>query len=119
MIPTLAFLAVVSMGITAHALSFDAARWQAASGLHQRGTPATDINAGLEWVGYHATGAGCTRSDPTRGQLVHADVSEILGCFLVSASPLRGLRLVDTYEYRNYSFLGPSQLRVYQRLKCL
>jgi hypothetical protein len=118
-IPTLAFLAAVSMGITAHALSFDAARWQAASRLHERGTPATDINAGLEWVGYHAP-EPAVRGPTRRGTSWYMRMfPRSRDCYLVSASPLQGVRLIETDEYRSYSPLGASRLWVYQRQKCL
>lgn len=112
-------LAATSTAITANALSFDAARWQAASSLVARGIPATDIDAGLEWVGYHA-------SEHASRSSAHADALGLhmrmfqhsRECYVVSASPLDGLLLDSTAPYRTYALGGSSKLWVYQISPC-
>jgi hypothetical protein len=112
-------LAATSTAITANALAFDAARWQAASSLVARGVAATDIDAGLEWVGYHA-------SEPASWSSVHADAlayymrmfEHSRECYIVSASPLHSLRLDSTAQYRTYALAGSSKLWVYRVSPC-
>lgn len=115
----LAGLAATSTAITANALAFDAARWRAASSLVARGAAATDIDAGFEWVGYHA-------SEPAARSSAHADALSFYmrmfeysrECYVVSASPLNGLRLDSTEQYRTYALVGSSKLWVYQVSPC-
>jgi len=117
----LAGLAATSTAITANALAFDAARWQAASSLVARGVAATDIDAGIEWVGYHA-------SEPASWSSAHTDALSGSGymrmfehsreCYVISASPLHGLSLVATAQYRTYALAGSSKLWVYRVTPC-
>jgi hypothetical protein len=115
----IALLAATATGITGNALAWDAARWQAASALVARGVPATDIDAGLEWVGYHA-------SEPASWSSAHAGAlafympafAHSRECYVVSASPLEGLRLDSTEHYRTYGLAGSSTFWVYQLSPC-
>jgi hypothetical protein len=124
-------LAATSTAITANALAFDAARWQAASSLVARGVPPTDIDAGFEWVGYHASGPAAWSSAPENAQntsrsSAHPDALSFYmalfehsrECYVVSASPLDGLRLDSTARYRTYALAGSSKLWVYQLSPC-
>ena len=112
-------LVATSTAITVNALAFDAARWQAASSLVARGVAATDIDAGIEWVGYHA-------SEPASWSSAHADAlrwymrmfEHSRESYVVSASPLDGLLLVSTAQYRTYALAGSSKLWVYQVSPC-
>jgi hypothetical protein len=118
-IPTLALLAAVSLGITANALAFDAARWQAAARMQQQGISATDINAGLEWVGYHATEPAERR--PVRPGTISRYMRMFQNsreCYVVSASQLPNLNLLSTFEYRTYGLFGRSELWIYQPARC-
>ena len=119
MIPALTCLAVVWLGITANALSFDAARWQAASTLQQRGIAATDINAGLEWVGYHAA-EPAEQGRARRGVMTWymSMFQKSRECYVISASQLGGRSPIDIYEYRTYGLSGVSQLWIYQGTGC-
>ena len=84
-----------------------------------RGVAATDIDAGFEWVGYHA-------SEPASWSSVHADAlpcymrmfEHSRECYVVSASPLDGLVLDSTTQYRTYALVGSSKLFVYQVSPC-
>jgi hypothetical protein len=124
-------LAATSTAITANALAFDAARWQAASSLVARGVPPTDIDAGFEWVGYHASGPAAWSSAPENAQntsrsSAHPDALSFYmalfehsrECYVVSASPLDGLRLDSTARYRTYALAGSSKLWIYQLSPC-
>ena len=119
-ISTLAVLAFASICTTADALSFDAARWQAASMLERQGVPATDIDAGLEWVGYHAT-QPADQHGPARPE-AFGSYMRMFGasreCSLVSASELSGPRLTGTYGYSTYGVVGTSQLWIYRTSDC-
>ena len=53
MVPLLG-LGIVSLLLCANALARDAAVWDEANNLVAQGVPATSIDAGLDWVGYHA-----------------------------------------------------------------
>lgn len=115
----LAVLAATSTAITANALAYDAARWQVASSLVARGVAATDIDAGFEWVGYHAR-------EPASWSSAHAGAMGFYmpmfehsrECYVVSASPLHDLPLVATAQYRTYALAGSSKLWVYQVSPC-
>ena len=112
-------LAATSTALTANALAFDAARWQAASSLVARGVAATDIDAGMEWVGYHASGPaswGSAHADRLGWYMRYFEHSR--ECYVVSGSPLPGLLLVSTAQYRAYALVGSSKLWVYQVSPC-
>ena len=57
-----AVLAIISLVFMLNSNAFDAARWRAGEQLVGLGIPADTIDAGYEWMGYHATSPG----DPTR-----------------------------------------------------
>ncbi len=50
-------LAILALLITANAFSFDAARWKFAESWVRKGWSPKDINAGMEWNGWHADGS--------------------------------------------------------------
>jgi hypothetical protein len=116
---TLATLALTSLAVTANALAFDAARWHAAQGVQASGTPATHIDPGLEWVGYHAAGParpGNPRSDA--GSWYFDLFPDSRQCVSISASPLIGQHPTATYPYRRYAVLGHARLWIYSRVPC-
>ena len=106
--------------ITGNALSFDAARWQAASDLVAQGASPTDIDAGLEWVGYHSTTAADVPAawrpgaSPWTTKMFHSSRS----CFLVSASDVPGTEVLRTLEYRKYGLFGSASVIVSQTASC-
>lgn len=111
--------AATSTAITANALAFDAARWRAASSLVAQGIPPNNIDAGFEWVGYHA-------SQPASWSSSHADglgfymrmFEHSRECYVVSASPLDGLLPDSSSQYRTYALVGSSKLWVYRVSPC-
>jgi hypothetical protein len=112
-------LAATSTAITANALAFDAAKWHEASSLLARGVPASDIDGGLEWVGYHAKEPASLTSTHTNAPSWYMGMFESAReCYVVSGSPLKGLRLDSTAEYRTYALVGSSTIWVYQVSPC-
>lgn len=107
--------------LASDALSRDAAHWHAAEQLVAGGAEASDINAGLEWVGTHA-------ELPARPDLPARDGSvtpRIMGmfpgsreCLVVSANPDLGLPMADQFEYRRWAVAGDGVLYVYQQNPC-
>lgn len=61
-----AALCLLGWGMTATATAYDAARWRLADRVVAGGIAPTDIDAGLEWVGWHAT-APATPDHPSPG----------------------------------------------------
>jgi hypothetical protein len=109
-------LAMVSLLLCANALARDAAVWGAANQLVSQGVPATRIDAGLDWVGYHAT-------TPGRGETEGRDFWEWMFprshlCYVVTLDPMRHRTPIARASYRTYAVLGSSQLDVYQVGSC-
>ncbi len=116
---TVAAVGAVSLALTSNGLAFDAARWRAAQDLQQAGVAAQDIDAGLEWVGYHANG-------PAHSGVPHP---EAIGwymnmfpasreCYLVSASPVSDQRPIAVYGFKTYALFGHSHLWIYKESPC-
>lgn len=114
----LAAVTVVSGALLTNALSFDAARWQAAEQLQAQGVPADRIDAGLEWVGYHARGVahqGAVEANESRYSAMFGSHT----CATVAASPLANRAdPVATYPYRTFAVFGHSDLHVYRVGTC-
>ena len=115
----LVLMAGVTLTLTSNALAFDAARWSTAEHLVAAGVPASDINAGLEWVGYHAS----TPATPTRRSVRPRGWWMSLfpasrECWLVAASPLPGLEPTSIVDYPSYVVAGTSSLYVYRNDAC-
>jgi len=110
---------LVSISATSLALllnddAFAAARWQMGEAAAARGMQADTVDAGFEWVAYHATGlATFGKPPPSLGGQYDKWWPSYHVCALVSASPLRSaaLRLeeADTGAYRLFLFGGPSE----------
>jgi hypothetical protein len=116
---TLAAVALTSLAVTANAQAFDAARWHAAKVVQASGIQATDIDPGLEWVGYHAAGpaqSGNSRADADSWYLKLFPRSR--QCVSISASPLAGQQPMAIYPYRRYAVLGHARLWIYNRQAC-
>ena len=107
-----AWLAVSGIVIAANSFAYDAARWRAGLDAVAMGYDAATVDAGYEWVGYHANGAG--NADPGYGITWYDDwIANARPCAVVSNTQveLAGFRLigVDHEAYRTYLFLGPAQ----------
>lgn len=98
-------LAILALLITANALSFDAARWKYAESWVRKGWSPQDINAGMEWNGWHADGS--YRPDlPSfrdRGDDSQRSIN-IRSTAVMDGSPL------DAYTYSTFIFFGKSHL---------
>jgi len=104
-------LAATSGALLLNADAFEAARWRMGERAMAMGYQATAIDAGLEWVSYHATGIAAPYATTTES------VSRYVAwwpptrvCAVASSSPLHepGLRLIatDRTAYRMLLFAG-------------
>ena len=116
----LAGLAAVSLFQCANAQARDAAIWGAADGLVARGVPATSIDAGLDWVGYHATMPA--RGGPHAGDTFQGFWEPMFprsqACYEITVQPLPGLAPFERVSYRTFAVLGTSRLDVYRVPGC-
>ncbi|MFG1785540.1 glycosyltransferase family 39 protein [Rhodococcus oryzae] len=101
----LAGLAVVSLMITAAGLAYDSARWNAAEHLVATGVPAVDVDAGLEWNGYHSA----VGMSPPGSWIFPGNRS----CYLVSVAERPGEDAAMVWTYRPLLVAGTARLWVY------
>jgi 4-amino-4-deoxy-L-arabinose transferase-like glycosyltransferase len=107
-----AWLVASAVIIAANSFAYDAARWRAGDEAVAMGYDARTVDAGYEWVGYHASGA--RSGSGTYGLSWYDDVFLAhRPCAVVSNSPLNigALRLirVDRAAYLQYLFFGPAE----------
>ncbi len=107
-----AWLAVSAFLISANSFAYDAARWRAGEAAVALGYDGVTVDAGYEWVGYRASGAG--NADHGYGITWYDDwIADARPCAVVSNSlvELAGFRLIatDRSAYRAYLFLGPDR----------
>jgi hypothetical protein len=122
--------------IATNSFAYDAARWREGEAAVAMGYDARTVDAGYEWVGYHATGAG-RQGDGDRGQAWFEDLMwPNPTCAVLSNSPAhKGEPLLDKSAvpldrsnarplrinqsaYRKYLFFGPPEpLYLYGVLK--
>lgn len=116
-----ATLAVVlfSTAVATSFWAYDRVRWDTAVALEQStGLPATRIDAGMEWDGYHSPNGVIARHAPlTDGWMPR--VSDVPACVRVSVRPLGGpsLQLVETVPYRAFLVAGRRDLLVYDDVR--
>jgi 4-amino-4-deoxy-L-arabinose transferase-like glycosyltransferase len=121
-----AWLAVSAFAIAANSFAYDAARWREGEAAVAIGYDARTIDAGYEWVGYHATGPG-GQGGGDRGQAWFENLMWPAPlCAIVSNSPSdadeplldKGLIPLDgnylllhanRSAYRQYLFFGRAQ----------
>ena len=121
-----AWLAVSALAIAANSFAYDAARWREGEGAVAMGYDARTIDAGYEWVGYHAKGPG-GQGGGERGQAWFEHLmSPAPLCAILSNSPPgsyeplldKGLLALDgnyvllranLAAYRQYLFVGKPQ----------
>jgi hypothetical protein len=111
---------VLSLALVLNALAFDVARWRIGEAAMADGTPAMSIDAGFEWLGYHATEI----ANPAAPAPDHANQYTRLWtssreCVVVSNSLLDwpALSLADSQPstYRSLLFTGqPTPLYLYR-----
>ena len=122
--PALAVLAgqaALSLALTANGLAFDAARWAEGLRLQRAGVSATDIDAGLEWVGYHSPAAADPSSTSHRsavGHWMHL-FPQARECYVVTASARPDLGPpISQRPYRAYAVFGAAWLWTYRLDPC-
>jgi hypothetical protein len=122
--PALAVLAgqaALSLALTANGLAFDGARWAEGLRLQHAGTSVADINAGLEWVGYHSPAAVdrslvSDRSPVGWWMQLFPQARE---CYVVTASARPDLgSAVSQSPYRAYAVFGEAWLWTYRLDPC-
>lgn len=119
-------LVATSLLITISTDVRDAAIWNTARELRAQGIPATNINAGLDWNGYHATTAvppqhrGFRVGPPYPGQHWISIFRQSRDCYLVTVSPMQlaGLELVSQTRHGPYGLDGAITTYVYHRRGC-
>jgi hypothetical protein len=113
--PAMALLLVAGSASTSLVLignydAFSNARWQAGSAAVRQGTPPGRIDAGLEWVAFHATGSSARRAAPDFGSGYEAWWPSFQLCELLSSTPISDSRAqlisVDRSAYRLFGFAG-------------
>jgi len=108
----IAGLATTSLVLLANSDAFAEARWQMGNTAVDLGTPPGEVDAGLEWVVFHATGTATVYSPaPSFGSRYETWWPSFHLCALVSNTPISypGVRLeeADMRAYRLLLFGGP------------
>jgi 4-amino-4-deoxy-L-arabinose transferase-like glycosyltransferase len=108
-----AWLVASAFVIAANSFAYDAARYREGEAAVAMGYDARTVDAGYEWVGYHASGVGNSGSG-TYGVTWYDDsLSSFRPCAVLSNSPLDGgtLRLirVNRSAYLQFLFFGPAE----------
>ena len=108
----IAALAATSLVLLANSDALATARWQMGNTAVERGTPSGEIDAGLEWVAFHATGsATANQPGPSFGSRYESWWPSFHLCALVSSSPISDARVrleeTDAKAYQLLFFAGP------------
>lgn len=106
-------LAVSALLLAANSFAYDAARWREGDAAVSAGYDARTVDAGYEWVGYHASGpAGSNEADfvlPWYYGAISADPPcVVLSNSRLDDSPLKLIRYAYS-AYLNYLFFGPEE----------
>ena len=107
-----AALAAASLALVVNADAFNAARWRMGDAAVARGMPAGTVDAGFEWVAFHATGVAVHDTPPPAlGGGYDSWWPSLHLCALVSATPIKNdlleLVVADKKAYRLFLFRGP------------
>ena len=104
-----AVLATMSGVYLLNSHAFDAARWSAGNRLVQEGFSADTIDAGYEWVGYHATTPGDPTNRTSTVTFYRSWWTSFAPCAIVSSAPipLPGRELLGTTNYALNLVAGP------------
>lgn len=108
-----AWLAASAFVIAANSFAYDGARNRGGEAAVAMGYDARTVDAGFEWVGYHAIGVGNLGSRAYGLTWYDDAFSSSQPCAVLSNSPLddRSYRLisVDRSAYLQYLFMGPAE----------
>jgi hypothetical protein len=115
-------VAVLSIALAMNTWSYDRARWDDATALLKQGIPATRIDAGMEWLGWHSPD-GTPHHSQSFGALIGWAPGQFAArkpCveFYTSALPASTLRsahwrLASVYTYPTYLLAGTARLYDY------
>jgi hypothetical protein len=107
-------LAATSLALMVNAAAFEGARWRMGEEAVSRGFTAETVDAGFEWVGFHATGLAdlTARAEPSMTEYA-VKFPSFHPCAVVSSSPLAfpGFTLILVREdaYRSLLVAGPAE----------
>ena len=108
-----AWLAVSAFVIAANSFAYDAARYRGGEAAVAMGYDARTVDAGYEWVGYHASGPGIPGSSSHALNWYDDYWPSLRLCALLSENPVErsDFRLirVDRSAYLLYLFFGPAE----------
>jgi len=115
---SMVLVAAVSAALTVDMDAYDAARWHGGQIAVRHGVPASEVDAGFEWVGAHATGV--VDHSPVRPVPPYEPWYAVMQpgfreCAVVSDSPLDypGLKLVQRTSYEMLGFAARRYQYVY------
>lgn len=107
---TLAGLGAVSLATMLNSAAFDAGRWQAGTLAVREGVDARAVDAGFEWVGYHATGSARPGRIGKRGESWWGSMfASFDPCAIVSASNVGHTHVVAVVTYKLLQIAGPEE----------
>jgi hypothetical protein len=117
-------LAIVLAGattvlLTVNSAAFDHARWSAATAQVAAGTPAAEIDGGIEWDGYHSSSVDQDGlpaiNDPLVSWWSHMTAMPKV-CIVVTASPVASPlgEEIATYVWKPWLVGGRSTLHIYR-----
>ena len=108
-----AWLGVLAFIIAANSSAYDAARYRAGEAAVALGYPPGLVDAGYEWVGYHASGSEVAAAHDYGLMWYDDNWPSFRPCAVLSNSPLDVSTLtlirVDRSAYLNYLFFGPPE----------
>lgn len=109
-----ALIATTSMVLFLNAAAFDSARWRMGDAAVRLGFAAETVDAGLEWVGFHATGPARLAAPRAPSMTEYAvKFPSFRQCAVASSTPLDfpGFTLILTQVdgYRLLLFAGPTE----------
>jgi hypothetical protein len=116
-----AWLAISAFLISANSFAYDAARWREGDSAAAKGYAAQTVDAGYEWIGFHAGGG--PKSGAPADNMIFSEFRWALiePCAVLSNSPLEdaALRLVDLNRtaYPQFLLFGSDEpFYLYQRM---
>jgi hypothetical protein len=108
-----AWLVASAFIIAANSFAYDAARYREGEAAVALGYDARTVDAGYDWVGYHASGAETPGSNPYALNWYEDNWSSFRPCAVLSNSPLDGgpfkLVRVNRSAYLQFLFFGPAE----------
>ena len=109
-----AMIATTSLVLFLNAAAFDSARWRMGDAAVRLGFAAETVDAGLEWVGFHATGLARLTASRAPSMTEYAvKFPSFHQCAVASSTPLDfpGFTLILTKAdaYRLLLFAGPTE----------